>query len=139
SLSDTSAGSEAIVTISLQREGQRAREESAETIRMLPKPTAAGLRFGRRPSLTHSIESAPGLTEAVTLHVRVQGTTMTIGDDEFAELFDPFTPVAGLARPAKFSSVGLGTFLYITPFALFLIASCSHRFRSLLCCADATR
>lgn len=107
SLSDTSAGSETIVTISLQRVGQL--EESRETIRMLPKPTAAGLRFGRRPSLTHSIESAPSLTEAVTLHVRVQGTTMTIGEDEFAELFDPFTPVAGLARPAKFSSVGLGT------------------------------
>jgi signal transduction histidine kinase len=82
----------------------------------------------------HSVLAEPAIacTKGVALHIRVQGTTMTIGDDEFAELFDPFTPVAGLARPAKFSSVGLGTdssFLRsFSCYALSLLFAFAHSF-----------
>jgi hypothetical protein len=47
----------------------------------------------------------------VELHIQVKGTRMTIQDEEFVDLFDPFTATAGSARPAKFSSIGLGTSL----------------------------
>jgi hypothetical protein len=83
----------------------------------------------------HSVLAEPAVacTKDVALHIRVQGTTMTIGDDEFAELFDPFTPMAGLVRPAKFSSVGLGTdspFFVLKLFRSFVIVRARSFLRS---------
>jgi hypothetical protein len=135
---DTSARrGEAVVTISLLEKQQQQQQDQGRTFfegdyggdggsrhtkPILPKPSPLSPSLAlRRGNLNSS-----GLKDVALLHVQVQGTTMTILDEEFAGLFDPFTAVAG-SRPAKFSSAGLGTVLFYSlrslPFS-YIISPC---------------